>query len=79
MASAERIAQQIVAQTAGRLFRLHLEASLMLGEIQSKGKNAAAGRKRLTQLVITARANHFELIARKASARSVEFAQNGPF
>ena len=79
IAGAERIAQQIVAQTAGRLFRLHLEASLVLGEIQTKGKNAAAGRKRLKQLAATARASHFELIARKASTGSVEFAQNERF
>jgi len=50
------------------LFRLQLEASLALGQIQMTGPNPAAGRKRLEETEETAHSKGFELIARKASA-----------
>ncbi|MGA9130574.1 MAG: protein kinase [Candidatus Sulfotelmatobacter sp.] len=49
------------------LFRLQLEASLALGQIQMIGPNHAAGRARLLALEKSARAKGFELIARKAA------------
>jgi len=49
------------------LFRLQLEASLALGQIQLIGPNHAAGRARLLALEKSARAKGFELIARKAA------------
>ena len=50
------------------LFRLQLEASLVLGEIQMQEKNHDVGRKRLVETERTARSRGFELIAQKASA-----------
>jgi serine/threonine protein kinase/tetratricopeptide (TPR) repeat protein/TolB-like protein len=50
------------------LFRLQLEASLVLGEIQMQEKNHDVGRKRLVETEKTARSRGFELIAQKASA-----------
>ena len=49
------------------LFRLQLEASLALGQIQMTGPNRAVGRARLQALEKSARAKGFELIARKAA------------
>jgi serine/threonine protein kinase/tetratricopeptide (TPR) repeat protein len=49
------------------LFRLQLEASLALGQIQMTGPNPTAGRARLQALEKSARAKGFELIARKAA------------
>ncbi len=49
------------------LFRLELEASLTLGQIEMQAKNPAAGRSRLRALEKSARAKGFELIARKAA------------
>lgn len=49
------------------LFRLQLEASLALGQIQMTGPNRAAGHARLQALAKSARAKGFELIARKAA------------
>jgi eukaryotic-like serine/threonine-protein kinase len=67
--AAENSARQVVSET-GRLglVRLHLEASLILGEIQMKRKNRERGSKRLEETVKIARSKGFELIARKASA-----------
>ncbi|MGA9899909.1 MAG: protein kinase [Terriglobales bacterium] len=50
------------------LFRLQLEASLAIGEIQLQGKNPNLGRKRLEETEKNAHSKGFELIARKASA-----------
>jgi eukaryotic-like serine/threonine-protein kinase len=49
------------------LFRLQLEASLALGQIQMTGPNPAAGRARLQAVEKSARSKGFELIARKAA------------
>ena len=49
------------------LFRLQLEASLALGEIQMQKRNPEMGRKRLEDTEENARSKGFELIARKAS------------
>ena len=49
------------------LFRLQLEASLALGQIEMTEPNPAAGRARLHALEKSARAKGFELIARKAA------------
>ena len=49
------------------LFRLQLEASLALGQIQMIGPNANAGRAQLHAVEKSARAKGFDLIARKAA------------
>lgn len=49
------------------LFRLQLEASLTLGQIEMQAKHPAAARVRLHTLEKSARAKGFELIARKAA------------
>jgi hypothetical protein len=49
------------------LFRLQLEASLALGEIQMQERNPKLGRKRLKDTEENARSKGFELIAQKAS------------
>jgi serine/threonine protein kinase/tetratricopeptide (TPR) repeat protein len=49
------------------LFRLQLEASLALGEIQMQKRNPELGRKRLKDTKENARSKGFELIAQKAS------------
>jgi hypothetical protein len=50
------------------LFRLQLEASLALGEIQMQKRNPELGRKRLQDTEESARSKGFELIAQKANA-----------
>ena len=49
------------------LFRLQLEASLALGQIEMANPNPTAGRARLQALEKSANAKGFELIARKAA------------
>ena len=49
------------------LFRLQLEASLALGEVQMQKRNPDMGRKRLEETEKTARSKGFELIAQKAN------------
>jgi serine/threonine protein kinase/tetratricopeptide (TPR) repeat protein len=49
------------------LFRLQLEASLALGEIQMQKRNPELGRRRLEDTEESARSKGFELIAQKAS------------
>jgi ATP/maltotriose-dependent transcriptional regulator MalT len=66
--AAERTARRALAEAPKDLFRLRLEASLTLGEIQMKGKNAAQGRQRLQEVSRSAKEKGFELIARQASA-----------
>jgi eukaryotic-like serine/threonine-protein kinase len=68
VAAAEHAAQQVLVAAPKDLFRLRLEASLTLAEIQFNGKNVAQGRARLQQVSRTAREKGFELIARQASA-----------
>jgi tetratricopeptide (TPR) repeat protein len=66
--AAENAAQHVLAQTERLgLFRLHLEASLTLGEVQLQEKSPDLGRKRLEETEKIARSKGFE-IARKASA-----------
>ena len=50
------------------LFRLQLEASLALGEIQMQKRNRELGRRRLEDTEESARSKGFELIAQKASS-----------
>jgi hypothetical protein len=67
--AAENAARQALSQTERLgLLRLHLEASLALGEVQMQKRNPNMGRKRLEETEETARSKGFELIARKASA-----------
>jgi eukaryotic-like serine/threonine-protein kinase len=66
--AAERAARRVLAEAPKDLFRLRLEASLTLAEIQTKGKNAALAQKRLQEVSKAAREKGFELIARQASA-----------
>ena len=67
--AAENAARQALSQTERLgLLRLHLEASLALGEVQMQKRNSDMGRKRLEETEETARSKGFELIARKASA-----------
>jgi hypothetical protein len=65
---AETTAQEALTRARNLgLFRLQLEASLALSQIQMIGPNRAAGRARLQALEKSARAKGFELIARKAA------------
>jgi tetratricopeptide (TPR) repeat protein len=63
-----KAAQQALTQAHNlSLFRLQLEASLTLGQIEMQAKHPAAARVRLHTLEKSARAKGFELIARKAA------------
>ncbi len=67
--AAENAARQVLSQTEKLGFLgLHLEASLILGELQMQWRNPAIGRKRLEETERAAHSKGFELIARKASA-----------
>jgi tetratricopeptide (TPR) repeat protein len=69
LGGAETTAQEALTRARNLdLFRLQLEASLALGEVQIQEKNSGMGRKRLEETEKTARSKGFELIARKASA-----------
>jgi len=50
------------------LFRLQLEASLALSEVQMEKRDPVLGRKRLEDTEESARSKGFELIAQKASS-----------
>jgi serine/threonine-protein kinase len=68
LGGAESAAQEALTRARNLgLFRLQLEASLALGQIQMTGPNPNAGRARLHALEKSARAKGFELIARKAA------------
>jgi tetratricopeptide (TPR) repeat protein len=67
LVAAERAARRVLAEAPKDLFRLRLEASLTLAEIQIKGRNAVQGRERLQEVSRAAREKGFELIARRAS------------
>lgn len=67
LGGAGKAAQQALTQARKLgLFRLQLEASLTLGQIEMPAKHPAAARARLQTLEKSARAKGFELIARKA-------------
>ncbi len=68
--SAAENADRHVFRETGRLglFRLHLEASLALGEVHLQMRNPEMGRKSLEETEKASRSKGFELIARKASA-----------
>jgi serine/threonine protein kinase/tetratricopeptide (TPR) repeat protein len=69
LGGAETSAQEALAQARKLgLFRLQLEASLALGEVQMQRKNPDMGRKRLEETAQAARSKGFELIARRAIA-----------
>jgi tetratricopeptide (TPR) repeat protein len=69
LGGAETTAQDALTQARNLgLFRLQVEASLALGEIQMQKKNHDMGRKRLAETEKTARSKGFELIAQKAGA-----------
>ena len=71
LVKAEATAQQTLTRASNLgLFRLQLEASLALGQIQLRGPNPSAGRARLHALQKSASARGFELIARKAASTS---------
>ena len=69
LSAAEDADRQIADQT-GRLglLRLHLEASLALGEVQMQMRNPEMGRKRLEETEKASHSKDFELIAWSASA-----------
>jgi serine/threonine protein kinase/tetratricopeptide (TPR) repeat protein/TolB-like protein len=67
-AAAERAARRVLAVAPEDLFRLRLEASLTLAEIQAQGRNTAEGRKGLQEVYKAAKEKGFELIARRAAA-----------
>jgi eukaryotic-like serine/threonine-protein kinase len=68
LGEAGKAAQQALTQAHNlSLFRLQLEASLTLGQIEMQAKHPAAARVRLHTLEKSARAKGFELIARKAA------------
>jgi hypothetical protein len=64
---AEVIARRVLAEAPKDLFRVRLEASLTLGNVETNGKNPAQGRQRLLEVSRTAGEKGFELIARHAS------------
>jgi len=67
LGGAGKAAQQALTQARKLgLFRLQLEASLTLGQIEMQAKHPAAARARLQTLERSARAKGFELIARRA-------------
>jgi serine/threonine protein kinase/tetratricopeptide (TPR) repeat protein len=66
LARAERTARRVLAEAPQDLFRIRLEASLTLAEIQCKGGSAAQGRKRLQEVASAAKEKGFELMVRKA-------------
>jgi hypothetical protein len=67
--AAERLAQNAALESSKLgLFRIELEATLALGEIEMLQTNRDAGRKRLAATEKAARARGFEFIARKANA-----------
>jgi serine/threonine protein kinase/Tfp pilus assembly protein PilF len=69
LATAGQIARQVLAQARQLgMLRYQLEASLVLGEIELKGRKPGVGRTRLQALEQTARKAGFELIAHKAAA-----------
>jgi serine/threonine-protein kinase len=69
LGGAETTAQNALTQARNLgLFRLQVEASLALGEIQMQKKNHDMGRKRLVETEKNARSKGFELIAQKAGA-----------
>ncbi len=69
LGGADTTAQDALTQARNLgLFRLQLEASLALGEIQMHKKNHDVGRKRLVETEKTARSKGFELIAQRATA-----------
>jgi hypothetical protein len=66
---AETTAQEALTRARNLgLFRLQLEASLALGEVQMQKRSPDMGLKRLEETEKTARSKGFELIAQKASA-----------
>jgi tetratricopeptide (TPR) repeat protein len=68
LGEARKAAQQALTQAHNlSLFRLQLEASLTLGQIEMQAKHPATARVRLHTLEKSARAKGFELIARKAA------------
>lgn len=67
LAAAEGVARRVLAEAPTDLFRLRLEASLTVAEIQIQGKNKTQGRARLGEVSKAAREKGFDLIARKAS------------
>jgi len=63
-----KAAQQALTQAHNLgLFRLQLEATLTLGQIEMQARNPAAARARLHTLEKSAHAKGFELIAGKAA------------
>lgn len=69
VSAAENADQQVLRQTEKLgLVRLHLEASLALGEVLMQERNREMGRKQLEETERTSRSKGFELIAREASA-----------
>jgi Flp pilus assembly protein TadD len=69
LGAAEATVQAALTQARNLgLFRLQLEASLALGEIQMQRNNHDMGRKRLVETEKTAHSRGFELIAQKARA-----------
>jgi hypothetical protein len=68
LGEAGKAAQQALTQARKLgLFRLQLEASLTLGQIEMQAEHPASARARLQALEKNARAKGFELIARKAA------------
>ena len=69
LGGAESTAQEALTRARNLgLFRLQLEASLALGEVQIQKKNPGVGHKHIEETEKAARSRGFELIARKASA-----------
>jgi tetratricopeptide (TPR) repeat protein len=76
--AAEKAARQVLSQTERLgLLRLHLEASLVLGEVQMQGRNPDMGRKRLEETGKAARSQGFELIAQRADVERLAAKRQG--
>lgn len=67
LAAAERAARRVLAEAPKDLFRLRLEASFSLAEIQTKENKATLGHQRFQEVSRIAKAKGFELIANRAS------------
>ena len=68
LARAEHTARRVLVEAPQDLFRLRLEASLTLAEIQCKGKNAGQGRERIQEVERAAKEKGFEMVVRRARA-----------
>jgi serine/threonine protein kinase/tetratricopeptide (TPR) repeat protein len=66
LALADRAVRLVLTEAPKDLFRVRLEASLALAEIQCKEKNLTQGRERLQEVERAAKEKGFEMVSRRA-------------